>query len=1134
MLCDWHNLYYIVMPCTGLRRALNCNQLSATMVLILLAASSLPLMVNIVPAVHAQPANLVINPGFESGLMAWSTSEGTAVYSVDSTTSVSGCCSAKGVETNTGSLGRLYQDVTWITSTGFQYQISGWIKTDNVIGCVVIGLDYVAANGWTPGDGYVKEIGCVSGTQGWTHYQSSTFTLPAMPADAQALWFLFDFNNGAGTAWFDDVSLVCVSCTTSPSTPVPTTVSLTADPSVVSMATLQSTTITATVLDQNGNPMAGQTVSFTTTAASLSATSKQTDANGQAAVTLALEESSTSTIDAEVQAAVGSVYGDVEVTFLPAGTTPTGWTTSSSFSVTDIEVQPAQILSPAISAYNVYCTLRSVTSQCTDIDGSQLTEASNIYFVSPSQGTSASQFSQAFYQFFGMTQCTSDGQKNCIPIGYVPVSLVILSVPINQIGDVLFNTNFPAAPYLDLSPLSGILENAYVQGTSSGYVNLAFVISLSPKCSSSCVTDLIQDLQDSLVNLVKASYGSTLTVIQDYLKSVLDIADVTVLDITSGMTQLGPLQSYIIADAQNMYNDWATLTQVTAVFQKLLTILAAVAKSALTAGGDLLSDTQVVFTAFDLAVESISTVDTSLQSCNAESGFTVCGAYYWFVYGFNALTSFIDPNGSVIIPSFYNWSGQLVLGFDPATNSTIYASSSGIMFPTSEGYLAFLNENPAQPIKYTEILNTIGESGPIPYQVQFRSYNHTQPAQGYAGMLVTGTSVAIPAVFNTTNGALIEQAHMTPRVTAVRSGESISVVAKAFASNGSLVAATRGYLLFDGEQYNMTQENDTTFAISLAKTTSLETTLSVYLISPNVAGGYGSAIISSVSLTPSLGVVGTSVTITGIGFVASHSLTVTYDGSTAGMPTACTADASGSMNPGCIFAVPASSSIGPHMVMVSDGTNSPATTFTVTLLSVTCSRSSVVVGSATTCKAKVHESSTKAPTGNVVWSSGSGTFLKTSCKLSKQRTYSTCSVKYTPTFAGSVILMANYSGDVNNPKTFGAYNLTVTMKVTTTTVSCTPKSAVADSWTFITCKAKVIGYLPTGTVSWSQTGGSTGSVSFFSSTTCTLASLKNPNQATCSVTLTGTAAGKVILQATYAGDSSNLDSHGMAKLTIKS
>jgi len=295
------------------------------------------------------------------------------------------------------------------------------------------------------------------------------------------------------------------------------------------------------------------------------------------------------------------------------------------------------------------------------------------------------------------------------------------------------------------------------------------------------------------------------------------------------------------------------------------------------------------------------------------------------------------------------------------------------------------------------------------------------------------------------------------------------------------------------------------------------------------------AIVGSVSpfitINPSLGAAGTPVTITGAGLVASHGLTITFDGSTAGMPTTCTTDVSGRINSGCAFTVPSSSALGNHTVTAGDGTNSPAAIFRVTLLGVTCSRSSVVVDSATTCKATVHESGPKAPTGTVTWSSSSsGTFSKASCKLSKHRTYSTCSAKFTPTAAGPVLLMANYSGDSNNPATAGAYNLIVTMKSTTTTVSCSPKSVVAGSSKVITCKAKVTGYLPTGTVSWFQSG--TGSVSF-NYTTCTLASMKNPNQATCSVTMTGTTAGKVTIQGTYSGAPNNQGSSRTTTLTIK-
>jgi hypothetical protein len=173
----------------------------------ILVASSMSLL--LAQAQSTDPANLIVNPGFENGLTGWTVSAGSAVYSVDHSTSNSGNASAKGIESNSGSLGRLYQAVTGVTP-GAQCQISGWIKTTNVTGegGVVIALDYVQNDGSTPADGYVEEIGFVTGTTDWTFFQSPVFTLTSKPSDATALWFLFDFNNVLGTAWWDDVSLV--------------------------------------------------------------------------------------------------------------------------------------------------------------------------------------------------------------------------------------------------------------------------------------------------------------------------------------------------------------------------------------------------------------------------------------------------------------------------------------------------------------------------------------------------------------------------------------------------------------------------------------------------------------------------------------------------------------------------------------------------------------------------------------------------------------------------------------------------------------------------------------------------------------------------------------------------------------
>jgi outer membrane protein assembly factor BamB len=156
--------------------------------------------------------NILSNPGFENTLDPWKVTSGSAVYSIDAT-SHSGSSSVKGIETASGSIGRLYQDVTGFAIPGDQYQISGWIKTSNVTGNVVIGLDYVTSGNYTAPDGYITEIGGATGTQDWTFFQSPVFNLPSMPSDSVALYFLFDFNMGSGTAWWDDVALVPIAST---------------------------------------------------------------------------------------------------------------------------------------------------------------------------------------------------------------------------------------------------------------------------------------------------------------------------------------------------------------------------------------------------------------------------------------------------------------------------------------------------------------------------------------------------------------------------------------------------------------------------------------------------------------------------------------------------------------------------------------------------------------------------------------------------------------------------------------------------------------------------------------------------------------------------------------------------------
>jgi len=193
---------------------------------------------------------------------------------------------------------------------------------------------------------------------------------------------------------------------------------------------------------------------------------------------------------------------------------------------------------------------------------------------------------------------------------------------------------------------------------------------------------------------------------------------------------------------------------------------------------------------------------------------------------------------------------------------------------------------------------------------------------------------------------------------------------------------------------------------------------------------------------------------------------------------------------------------------------------------VKCKSSSLSVGASVKCTARVTGTD---PTGTVTFSSNvTGTFQSGSlsgdatafiCKVTK----GVCSVKFQPTApAAAVGVTASYSGDAVNGVSAGTFSLSVAQKTSKVGVSCVPKTGSVGSSS--TCTVKVKGYLPTGTVLWSQSG--TGSVTF-SSNTCTLA------KGSCSITLTGTTAGVVTIQAVYSGDPNNTSSSGTRNLSIK-
>jgi parallel beta-helix repeat protein len=290
-----------------------------------------------------------------------------------------------------------------------------------------------------------------------------------------------------------------------------------------------------------------------------------------------------------------------------------------------------------------------------------------------------------------------------------------------------------------------------------------------------------------------------------------------------------------------------------------------------------------------------------------------------------------------------------------------------------------------------------------------------------------------------------------------------------------------------------------------------------YTVTLSDPANFTFTIVPSVSLAPVSGPVGTTVLFRGAGFAPLHLVTLASFGSSGSVPLlgTCKTNALGMLS-GCRFKVPASPD-GIQTLTFSDGTNNATTSFEVGRAILTCAHSFIAVGAHTLCRFTYKGSK---PTGEVSWSSDGGSFSTPQCVLSR----GSCSVVYTPSSAGSSSVTAAYGGDSNNSPGNATIDLEATWKATKTVVSCTPRSATAGSQTTIICTARVAGYLPTGVVSWWQSGF--GSI-LFNSATCTLST------GSCSVSMTGVTPGNVVLHAVYSGDSNNLGSYRTTTLTVK-
>ncbi len=194
-----------------------------------------------------------------------------------------------------------------------------------------------------------------------------------------------------------------------------------------------------------------------------------------------------------------------------------------------------------------------------------------------------------------------------------------------------------------------------------------------------------------------------------------------------------------------------------------------------------------------------------------------------------------------------------------------------------------------------------------------------------------------------------------------------------------------------------------------------------------------------------------------------------------------------------------------------------------TTTSLSCTPRPATLNQASTCTATVTDISVIgaiAPTGTVTFtSSGVGSFNGSPCTLGiLTDTSAGCSVSYTPTAgSGTHTITGTYNPDLAHAGSLGKLDLTVTLRTTSTSVTCPSTGTVGVA---MTCSAIVHDTSP-GTMS-----SPTGSVTFTPGGSCILAS------GLCSVSISPTVAGAFAVSGSYNGDPSHDTSNGSTTVTV--
>jgi YVTN family beta-propeller protein len=486
-----------------------------------------------------------------------------------------------------------------------------------------------------------------------------------------------------------------------------------------------------------------------------------------------------------------NVQGEGAVT-LSVKQVANSWTQVSSFQITDfaINLDPLSIL------------------------GSLGSDPAEVYFISIQPTATQDQFDSDLQNYLGMSA----------PTGYSPNEVVIINAPVGKWADDLFQTTQLMQQWEYTFNLAGIPFT--FTSSPDGSLNLALMTSASN--STVTLANIVADLDEGLIAIAKNNSGTLQTLVSSLISTIQDTGDFSLWDVVSNIGD-SALTSNSIFDLSQFLNAVQTVLQVDTVTQDVLNVLIHGGESATTAGTNAISDTQFCADMFGFLIDTLPQGFPSLSTNDL---------YQAIQHGVDITVTWVDPNGTQIIPSFYDENGTLVLGYDPTSSNIIYSSSEGVLIAGDDVYRAYLQESGSDT--YNMVLNSVGGQGIVPYIISAGvGQGNTQT---YTGQVPEGTQPSIALVPASSNTLVPQlQATASLSVTGTEGAYVLTVVPQL--SNGSPTEATAAYALIDGTTYQMTEVNPDSFTLNLPASFT-GGSISAYVIVLNVVGGYGSIFVN--------------------------------------------------------------------------------------------------------------------------------------------------------------------------------------------------------------------------------------------------------------------------------------------------